>query len=92
MEINVLESTNKRLVFELKDADNTFCNILKKQLNDDKAVLVATYSIRHPLVGVPKFIIETTTKTPKKALNDAISGLTETNKDFLAKFKRQVTK
>lgn len=91
MKINILEQTNRRLVFELQEIDNTFCNILKKQLQKDKDVAVATYSIRHPLIGVPKFIIETkTSKTPKEALSDALAGLTAMNKDFLAKFKRQI--
>ena len=89
MKLNIIEQSKRRLVFELADADNTFCNILKKQLQEDKAVSVATYSIKHPLVGVPRFIIETTTaKTPKKALADAVTGLTDLNKDFLAKFKK----
>jgi DNA-directed RNA polymerase subunit L len=59
MEINVLEEKAKRLVFELKGEDHTLCNALREELWNDKSVTVAAYNINHPLVGVPKFIIET---------------------------------
>ena len=38
MELNILEHTKKRLVFELKGADHTFCNLLKNELWQDKDV------------------------------------------------------
>ncbi|MFH1073168.1 MAG: DNA-directed RNA polymerase subunit L [Nanoarchaeota archaeon] len=92
MEITVLESSKKRLVFELKGTDHTFCNALKKELLNDKTVTIATYSIRHPLIAIPKFIIETTGKDPKKVLADAAQRLKEQNSEFLQKFKRMIAK
>ncbi|MFH1916498.1 MAG: DNA-directed RNA polymerase subunit L [Nanoarchaeota archaeon] len=92
MEIVVLEQTKKRLVFELKGADNTFCNVLKKELLADKDVAIATYAVKHPLIGIPKFIIECKGKSPKQALMDASERLTAKNKEFLQKFKRQMKK
>jgi len=88
MEINVLEQSAKKLVFELKGADNTFCNALKGELLKDKDVKTATYSIKHPLVGIPKFILETKAKKPTTVLSAAVKRLTEKNKDFLTRFKR----
>ena len=91
MKINVIEGTKRRLVFELEGADNTFCNILKKELQDQDGVINATYSIRHPLAGVPKFIIETnTSKSAKEALQEAVKGLQAKNKEFLTKFGKAV--
>lgn len=88
MEIKVLENTKKRLVFELKGADHTLCNMLKAELWKNKDVDIATYSIAHPLVGIPKVIVETKTGEPKKAILKAIEGIQETNKEFVTKFKR----
>lgn len=86
MEINVLENKKGRLVFELPGSDHTLCNSLKEELNKIKDVDVATYAIKHPLVGVPKFIIEA--KDPKKALLEASANLKKRNKAFLTAFKK----
>ncbi|MBT5343096.1 DNA-directed RNA polymerase subunit L, partial [Candidatus Woesearchaeota archaeon] len=59
MEFNVIEESKTKLVFELKGETHTFCNVLKKELQDTKGVELVTYKIDHPLVGIPKFHIET---------------------------------
>ena len=83
MEINVLEEKSKRFVFELKGEDHTLCNALREELWNDKSVKVSAYNISHPLVGVPKFIIETDgTKEPRKALKDAIARLKKKNSEL----------
>ncbi|MEM2138954.1 MAG: DNA-directed RNA polymerase subunit L [Candidatus Woesearchaeota archaeon] len=82
MEINVLEDKAKRLVFEIKGEDHTLCNALREELWNDDSVLVSAYNIAHPLIGVPKFIIETKDKEPKKALKDAISRLKKRNSEI----------
>ena len=78
MELNILENKKGRLVFELRDADNTVCNALKDELWNDKTVTVATYSIEHPLKAIPKFIVEAA--DPLKALAAASQRLQKTNK------------
>ena len=75
MEINVLEDKKKRLVFELKGEGHTICNALREELWNDKSITVAAYNISHPLTAAPKFIIETSGKSPKTALKAAITRL-----------------
>ena len=91
MEINILESTPKRLVFELTGQGNTLCNAVKHSLWSNKHIKIATYSIDHPLVGVPKMIVETDGEIkPKKALLDSIEKLRKDTEKFrkdLAKIK-----
>ncbi len=88
MEIKVIEYSKKRILFELKDADNTFTNALKKELINDSSVKVATFNIDHPLIGIPKMIIETDGKKDvKKVMTDACSRLKKRNDAFLKKFK-----
>lgn len=83
MEINVLEDKPKKMVFELKGEGHTLCNALREELWNDKAITVSAYNISHPLVGVPKFMIETTgDKEPRKALKDAVSRLKKKNADL----------
>ena len=87
MEINILEDKKKRLVFELKGEGHTLCNVLREELWNDKSVTVSAYNISHPLVGIPTFIIETSSKSPKKALKDAISRLKKKNSTLVKKVK-----
>jgi len=88
MEIKVLEDKKKRFVFELIGEDHTICNALRDELWSDKAVEVSAYNISHPLVGIPKFIVETDgKKEPKKAVKDAISRLKKKNSELIKKSK-----
>ena len=88
MEINVLENKKNKLVFELSGAGHTFCNALKEELRSNDSVSLTTYNISHPLVGRPKFFVETKgNEAPKKALEKAITGLKTKNTQFLKEYK-----
>ena len=87
MEIVIQESSKTKLIFELNGADHTFCNVLKDKLLQSKDVEVATYTISHPLVGKPLFIVETDKKSPKDVLSEAVKGLNTDNKEFLKQIK-----
>lgn len=88
MEIKILEDKKKRLVFELTGEGHTLCNALRDELWNDKSVTVSAYNISHPIIGIPKFIIETDAKEPKKALKDAISRLKKKNAEIMAQVKK----
>ena len=64
MDVNIIEDKKRRIVFELKSEDHTFCNILREELWNDKSVKVAVYNISHPLIGIPKFILALATEMP----------------------------
>ena len=87
MEFKVLEETKNKLVFELKGETHTFCNVLKKELQDHKDVKMASYRIDHPLVGVPRFILETSSD-PRKILKTALSNLKKKAKEFDQEVKK----
>ena len=82
MELNVLEESKKRMVFELKGETHTFCNALKEALWKVNGVEIASYTIDHPLVGVPRFIIETKGIEPREALKKASANLKKMTQDF----------
>lgn len=88
MELNALEKKKQRLVFELQGADHTLCNALKNELWEDDDVKAATYAVKHPLLPVPKFIVETTKKEASKALLDASGRLQKQLKSFQTSFKK----
>jgi DNA-directed RNA polymerase subunit L len=86
MELHVLEEKKNRIVFELHGVDHTFCNALKQELWNDEAVKVAAYNVSHPLVGIPKFIVEST--DVRASLKSASTRLQKRNKEFLAAFAK----
>ena len=88
MELKVVENNKKRLVFDLVGADHTFSGALKKELWNDKAIKVSAYNVEHPLIGIPRFIVETEDKDPKKALLDAVKRLEKKNESFLEDAKK----
>lgn len=89
MELVVSLDDKNSLTMDLPGLDHTFCNHLKSSLYADKEVAEATYTIKHPLVGVPTFLVNTTGKrAPKAAIKDACKRIKDENKEFLAAFKK----
>lgn len=88
MEFNLIEENKTKLVFELPGETHTFCNALKKELQDLKGVTLATYKIDHPLVGVPTFQIETKGVEPRKALKSALKSLKKKANEFKKEVKK----
>lgn len=78
MKLTILEQKKNKLHIEV-EADHTLCNVLKKELWNDKSVHVSGYYTEHIQVGSPRFIIETADKDPLDALRDAIKRLKKTN-------------
>ena len=75
MELKILEEKKNRLVFELKGEGHTLCGMLNKELLNDEHVKAAGYHIEHPLIGIPKFVIETDGSEPKKIVIAALKRL-----------------
>ena len=88
MEINVISKTKKKLVFELKGEDHTFCNLLRDELWNVKGVVTSGYNIKHPLVGIPRFIVETESGTPQEALEAAAKAIKKKSDDFAKQFAK----
>jgi len=82
MEFKVLEETKTLLVFELKGETHSFCNALKQELLNAKGVVITTYKIDHPLIGVPTFHVETKGVEPRKVLKDALKSLKKQAQEF----------
>lgn len=81
--MTVLEDKKRRMVFELKEADAGLCTAIEKELWNDDAVTLASFTIDHPMVGVPKFTIETNTdREPKEALKKALARLKKQAEQF----------
>ena len=86
MEFTVIEESKTKLVFELKGETHTFCNLLKDELLHAKGVETASYRIDHPLTGIPRFMIETKSVEPRKALKEALANI----KKKAEAFKKEV--
>lgn len=85
MKITILEQKKNKLHFEV-ETDHTFCNVLKKELWNDKDIHISGYYTEHIQVGNPRFIVETSNKDPMDSLRDAVKRLKKTNANFLDAF------
>jgi DNA-directed RNA polymerase subunit L len=85
MKVKVLEQKKNKLHVEI-EAEPTLCNLLKKELWNDKDTHVSGFYTEHIQVGTPRFIIETSEKDPMAVLRDAIKRIKKTNANFLDAF------
>lgn len=88
MEIKILEKGKNFLRIEVVGEDHTFCNALRKELWNDKDVKVSGYELAHSLVSNPVLIVETSSKSPKTALNEAVKRLKDSNDEMRSAFKK----
>jgi DNA-directed RNA polymerase subunit L len=90
MEIKVIEESPKKLIFEVKGVGHSFCNALKDELNNDKHVEAAAYRVDHPLVGIPRLIVETDGESPRDVLASAAKRLMKLNEKAAELFKSEL--
>lgn len=72
MEINLLERSKNTLRIELIGEGHSFCNALHEMLLKDDSIDFAGYTILHPLVAQPIFLVRM--KGRKKPENSLIKG------------------
>jgi len=72
MEVVIVEEKKDKLVFDIRGDANTVVNVLKKELWNDSHVKASGYHIEHPLINVPRFVLQTDGVDPKKTLKSAI--------------------
>ncbi len=75
MELKIVEEKKNKLVFDLEGETYTIVGILKKELYNDEHVKAAGYNVAHPLINVPRFVVETDGEDPKKVVRSAIKRL-----------------
>ena len=77
------------MIFEIKGENHTLSNLLEKELWKDEDVKAAGYNVAHPLIGIPRMVVETKGKeTAREAVEDAIKRLKKQNADFQKAFKK----
>jgi DNA-directed RNA polymerase subunit L len=77
LNVNILEEKKHKLVFEIDGDTHTLAAALTKELWNDEHVKVAGYNVDHPLLGKPKFVIETDGADPKKIVSAAAKRLSK---------------
>jgi DNA-directed RNA polymerase subunit L len=90
MEIKVLEESKTKMVLELAGSDHTLCNAIKKELYADDKVKAASYAIRHPSIGIPQMVVETSGKSPRDALMDAAKRLQKSCEKFKSAAEKEL--
>ncbi|MBN1157571.1 DNA-directed RNA polymerase subunit L [Candidatus Woesearchaeota archaeon] len=91
MELKVVEETKRKLILQVNGIGHAFCNALIDQLWANEKVDVASYAIRHPLIGVPEIIVEVKSgEDAKKVLIDAAKHLEKSNEKLKKQFMEEL--
>ncbi len=88
MEIKKIEEGKNKFIFEVDGVSHGFCNMLKEQLLEDIHVKIATYKVEHPLINIPKFLVETDGTSPRNAVLSAVKKM----KTFTDKTRKDLSK
>ncbi len=88
MDVELVEDTKSRMVIDLPGRGHTLCNTLKSELWEDKNVKVASYNIAHPLVGIPRMVIETSGESPRDAVKIAVNALSKQADEVISAAKK----
>lgn len=89
-EIELLEDTSRRIRFQVKGEEHTFCQMLCSELWNDDSVKLSAYSIAHPLVSLPEVIVETAGKEPREAIKSAATRVRRTAGNFITAFNKSL--
>lgn len=90
MNVTILEDKANRLLFQIEGATHTVSNALKRQLFTNEDVKVAGYHVSHPLVGNPRFIVETKRGSDaKKTVLEAIRNLKKNAEELSKKAAKE---
>jgi DNA-directed RNA polymerase subunit L len=85
MDIKVLEEDKNHLIIEVDNVGHGFCNLLVKELWNDKNIKSAGYQIEHPLIGKAKIIVESKTDV-RKILDGTITRVKKSADEFKKAF------
>ena len=88
MKLNVLTNEKNHVEFYIEGERHTLPNIIKEKISGMDGVEFCAYKLDHPLDKKSKFILKTTSKSPKKLIEEAI----KLTKDDLAEFKKEFDK
>jgi len=87
MKLRFFDKKTDEIRIEIDDL--TFCEVLRKELWEDKAVVNASYSRKHPTKN-PILQVQTEGKNVKKVLQDAVKRLEKKNEELVKTFKAAV--
>ncbi len=87
MEMKVLEDKKARMMFQIVGENHLLANVLKDELQHDDHVKVVGYHVEHPLIGKPRFILETDGADTWKTVSAAVKRLSKTADKLKDEFK-----
>jgi DNA-directed RNA polymerase subunit L len=85
MNIKVLEEKKNNIILAVDGVGHGFCNVLVKELWNDKNIKSAGYHIEHPLIGKAKIVVESKADV-RNALNEAVKRIKKSADTFKKSF------
>jgi len=86
MDLRVLKQDKDYVELEVIGEGHTMCNVIRKEIYNEKGDIIAGYNIEHPLVSNPKMIVKG--DKPVKLILNAVDRLKDKNKELRIKLKK----
>lgn len=78
MEVKIIEETKNKIILNLEGETPTIACLINDELWNNEHVKIAGYHVTHPLINVPRIILETDGAEPRKILQSAIKKIEKT--------------
>ena len=87
MEVGILKNEKNELEFEV-NCDPSIPELIVSKLNENDAVVFASYKITHPIRSRPRIIVKTEGKNALDITLKTLEGISDEISDFKKAFKK----
>ncbi|MHC1635446.1 MAG: RpoL/Rpb11 RNA polymerase subunit family protein [Candidatus Methanospirareceae archaeon] len=88
--MRIIERGEKEVKIEVEGEDHTILAPLRSKLLENENVIIATYTIKHPLLSKPELYVKMREGDPLEAIKLALSSLYLEFEEFENKFKAAI--
>ncbi len=72
MEVRIIEESKNKIVLDLEGETPTIAGLINDELWNNEHVKSTGYNVAHPLINVPRIVLETDGTEPRKVLQATI--------------------
>ncbi len=88
--VRIIERSGRELRVELPGEDHTLLAPLTSKLLENEDVDIATYAIKHKLMGTPVLYVKMKDGDPLEALISAATALAQEYAEFMERYKAAI--
>jgi len=92
MQLKIDKEKENEILLEIKGGTESFANLIRSELWNDKSVTEAAHLKEHPYLAEPKVFVKVDRGSPMTALEKAATRIADEAVEFREEFKRTLKK